>query len=233
MRLLLTALLNDITFAVGKFQESGITLAGRSGTGNGQNAPACLIVIVGYDVNIVDMHLRTGIEIHLAGNTRQAPEVLVLQIRAVAPAHHLHGNEVTPRLHKLRQVKLGSYLRVLRVTHELAVHPHHEVAGGRAHMQQHLLAFPVLRQLEGAAVGARVVIGLADVGRLGLKRRAPGVADVLVDGVAVAVEFKQSGHGEVHPLGVVKVCPPEVFRRILMVFHEVKPPHALHRQVAP
>ena len=44
------------------------------------------------------MQFRTSIEIHLTGDTREAPEVLVLEIRTIAPTHHLHGNEVLARL---------------------------------------------------------------------------------------------------------------------------------------
>ena len=70
------------------------------------------------------MRLRSGVEIHLTGNTREAPEVLILQIRAVAPAHNLHGNQVFARLQVFRDVKLGSHLRILRVAHVFAVHPY-------------------------------------------------------------------------------------------------------------
>ena len=48
--------------------------------------------IVLFDDDIFDMNLRTGIEVYLAGNTCKAPKVLILQIRAVAPAHHLHSD---------------------------------------------------------------------------------------------------------------------------------------------
>ena len=37
---------------------------------------------------------RTGIEVDLACDTRQTPEVLIFEIGAVAPTHHLHGDEV-------------------------------------------------------------------------------------------------------------------------------------------
>ena len=62
------------------------------------------------DCQILDMHLRTGIQIYLASNTCEAPEILVLQVRAVAPAHHLHGNQVLAFLQVLGNVELGSYL---------------------------------------------------------------------------------------------------------------------------
>ena len=76
------------------------------------------------------MHLRRGIEIDLAGDSCKAPEVLILEIRAVAPAHHLHGDEVAARLEVLRDVELSSDLSILGVTDIAAVDPYGEVAGG-------------------------------------------------------------------------------------------------------
>ena len=56
------------------------------------------------------MDFRCGIEIHLAGDTREAPEVLILEIRAVAPAHDLHGDKVLAWLQIFREIELGSDL---------------------------------------------------------------------------------------------------------------------------
>ena len=74
------------------------------------------------------MTLLAGIEVNLAGNAGKAPEVLVLEIGAVAPAHHLHGNEVfLARREVGSEVKLGGNFGVFAVAHEAAVHPHAEV----------------------------------------------------------------------------------------------------------
>ena len=71
-----------------------------------------LIVVlqVGIDEEVLNVDLRRGIEIHLAGDTREAPEVLILDIGAVAPAHHLHGDEVATFLQILGDIELGSHL---------------------------------------------------------------------------------------------------------------------------
>ena len=71
---------------------------------------AFAVNIVLSNCQILDMHLRTGIEIHLAGYTCKAPEVLILQIRAVAPAHHLHSDEVLAFLQILGDVELSCNL---------------------------------------------------------------------------------------------------------------------------
>ena len=191
---------------------------------------ALAVEIVLRDEDILDVLLGTGIEIHLAGYTREAPEVLVLQIRAVAPAHHLHGDEVLAFLQVLGDVELGSHLRVLRVAHVLAVDPKGEVAGGRAHMEIDILAFPVEGQVELAAIGTRVVVGLVDKRRVAVERRAPRIAYVLVDFVAIALNLEESGHGEVHPFRVVEGRQEEVLGCQVVVLHEVEAPLTLHRE---
>ena len=73
----------------------------------------CLAVhIVLLDGYVLDVLLGTGTEIHLAGNTRKSPEVLVLQVGAVTPAHHLHGDEVLASLQVFGDVKLCGHLGI-------------------------------------------------------------------------------------------------------------------------
>ena len=174
------------------------------------------------------MHLRRGIEIHLTGDAGKAPEVLIFEIGAVTPAHDLHGDEILAFLQVFRDVKLCSHLRVLRVAHVFAVHPECEVARGRTNVEEHLLTVPVSRQFEGTAVGTGVVVRLADIRGIALEGRSPGIANVLVDLVAIAIQFEEARHGEVHPLRIVILQRIEAFRGILMVFHEMELPHALH-----
>ena len=178
------------------------------------------------------MHLRRGIEIDLAGDTREAPEVLVLEVGTVAPTHHLHGDEVAARLEVLRDVELSSDLCILGVTDIASVDPQEEVAGGRAYVEEHLLSFPVGRQVEGAAVRTGIVVGLTDIGGIVLKGGAPSIAHVLIGLVAVAVDLEESWHGEIHPLGVVVLQGIEVLRRILVVLDEAELPRAFHRKIA-
>ena len=95
-----------------------------------QNTILEVILKTGIQADISCMKLRTCIEIHLTGNTREAPIVLVFKIRTIAPAHHLHGNKVLTRLEILGDIELGSHLAVLAISHVLAVHPESQVTGG-------------------------------------------------------------------------------------------------------
>ena len=178
------------------------------------------------------MHLWCSIEIHLAGNTREAPEILILQIATVAPTHNLHGNQVLTWLQILGDIKLSGHLRILRVAHVLTVHPNSQVTGSRTYMEENLLTFPVCRQVESATIRTRVVVRLANVWRIVLKGCAPSISHVLIGLVAIALNLKQTGNRKIHPFRVVVLQGIESLRRILMVLYEIELPLTLHRQVA-
>ena len=195
-----------------------------------QQALALLVVLL--HKHILDVNLWCGIQIHLAGDTSKAPEVLILQIATVAPTHNLHSYQVLARLQIFGDIEFGSHLRVLAVAHVFSVHPHAQVAGSTTHIEVYLLPFPTCGQLECTAIRASVVVGLADVWRVVLKGGTPRISHVLIYLVAIALHFKQSGHREVCPLRVVVLQGIESLRRILMVFNEVELPFSLHRQIA-
>ena len=193
---------------------------------------ALTLLVVLLHKHILNMNLLCGIQIHLAGDTCKAPEVLILQIATITPAHNLHCYQVLARLQILCDVELGSHLRVLAVAHVFSVHPHAQVAGCTTHVEVYLLPFPACGQIECTAIRASVVIGLSDVWRVVLECGTPRVTYVLIYLVTIALNLKQSGHGEVGPLRVVVLQGIESLRRILMVLNEVELPFSLHRQIA-
>ena len=77
-----------------------------------QNTPFGINCPVLRHCQIFNMCLRCSIEVHLTGNTRKAPEVLILDIGTVAPTHHLHSDEVLARLQIFGDIELRSHLRV-------------------------------------------------------------------------------------------------------------------------
>ena len=95
-------------------------------------------------------------------------------------------------------------------------------------MEEHLLTFPVSWQVESAAIGTGIVVGLANIGWIILEGSTPGIAHVLVDLVAIAVDLEESRHREIDPLGVVVLQGIEVLRRILMILDEAELPRAFH-----
>ena len=86
-------------------------------------------VSAGGHVDVLDPLLLAGVDLHAAGDAGEAPEILVLQVGAVAPAEDLKGDKVLPRMDIFRQVEAGFELAVLAVAHHLAVHPHSPTHG--------------------------------------------------------------------------------------------------------
>ena len=66
-------------------------------------------------------------------------------------------------------------------------------------MEEHFLTLPILWQVEGSAIGSRVIIGLANIGWVVVEGGTPGVANVLINLVAIAIQLKESWYGEVYP----------------------------------
>ena len=177
------------------------------------------------------MKFRTRIEINLTGDTCKAPEVLILEIRTIAPAHHLHSYQVLARLQILGDIKLGSHLAVFTISHILAVHPKGQVAGSRTYMEIDILALPVLRKFESTTIRTRIVVEFADVWRIRIKLGFPGITYILVGGISITVQFEQPRYREILPLRIVIVGCKEVGRTLVVILHEVKLPHAFHRKI--
>ena len=97
-------------------------------------------------------------------------------------------------------------------------------------MEEHLLTFPVGWQVELTTIGTRVVVGLANVRRIVLEGGTPGIAHILIDLVAIAIELEESWHREIDPLGVIELQREKVLGCILMILNEMELPHALHRE---
>ena len=95
-------------------------------------------------------------------------------------------------------------------------------------MEEYLLVFPVLWQIEGSAIRTCIIVGFADIRGIVFKGRTPSIADVLVNLVAIAIQLKESWYREIHPFRVVELQAEEIFGCILVILHEIESPHALH-----
>ena len=81
-------------------------------------------VEVRRDAHIVEFHaFVAGVEVAVASNTRKAPEVLVLEVRTVAPAERLKRNQVFAWFKVRSKVEFGFEFAVLAISHKFAVHP--------------------------------------------------------------------------------------------------------------
>ena len=140
----------------------------------------------------------------------QTEHVLVLDVRAVAPAIDFNTNEVLLAwLDVFRHVELAVVVRSLRVAHLLSVDPHIGGAVDAVEVEVDFPAVPRGGHRDGAAVAAhcvglvhhRVALLTADEGRQVLE----GIGHVGVDGRAVALHLHARGHGNGLPRrGVVR-----------------------------
>ena len=224
---------NLLAVGIAQREAQRLTLSPCSRGHDVQHAVLVALVEVRGDEEVCDVRLRTGVEVALAGDTREAPEVLVLDVRAVAPAHHLHGDEVfLARLQVAGDIELGSHLAVLAVAHILAVDPHGEVACGRADVHIDVHALPVGRDAERAAIRARVVVAFLNIRRIGRELVAEGVAGILVDAVAIAQHFEEPWHRETVPAAVVEPLGLEALGGLVVVRGKVELPLALDGEIA-
>ena len=169
----------------------------------------------------------TGIEVVLTSHAAESPEVLVLTPRTIAPAEGLEGDEVLTFLHIRGDVELSSYLAVLGIAHELAVHIEIDVGGDATEVCDHLFAVPILRDVDDAAVGAYVVV-LGRYGwRLLVEVTTPCEAGVDILWLSEAEHLPVAWHLDVAPLGVIEVSLVEVGRTLVGVLHPVEFPGAV------
>ena len=110
---------------------------------NGERSVLVFGVEVWRNAHVVDVSgLRARVEEAVASHTREAPEVLVLAVRAVAPAESLESDEVVALLKERSDVELHCRLRVLAVANEVAVHPEVHVRRNRSEVSYHLASVP-------------------------------------------------------------------------------------------
>ena len=168
-------------------------------------------VHTGDDVHVLNAFFLTGVDIDPTGYTAQPPEILILQVGAVAPAEHLQGDEVLPGLDVSGDVEAGLQLAVLAVADHLSVDPDTDVGGCRADAEADLLPDPGLVHIEQAAVLADIVVFGRRIRRVVAVVSPPGIADVKVERVIVPVEFPHSWDWDGPPAGIVVADRLEAF----------------------
>ena len=193
---------------------------------------AIVIDKIGSYENIVYMFLGTSVEIYFASYTCQTPEVLVFEIRAIAPAHNLHCHEIFLAGNEIfRYIEFGSSLAVFAISHEFAVYPYFEIGSCATYVKIYVAAFPGCGNFKLTTVRAGVVVLFFHEWRVVLKLCCPGVAGILVCGIAISVNFKKSGHFKIHPFGIVISGLLEIERAFVVVFHEIEFPLSFRTQI--
>ena len=160
-----------------------------------------------------------------------AKHILILQVSPIAPAEDAEGDRIRlPRLDEWGDVKLHLQSPVLRVAHEVAIHPDIGAGADRPDIERDILPAPVCRHHDLTAVGADdiVLIGYRLLGeRLILEVSAPGIADIEVHRIADAILLPQSRYRHRAPVAVVEVRLHKVGRVSLDISGGGKLPLAL------
>ena len=188
--------------------------SGVAGVGHGhvEVEDAVLIgsVEVGMCEEIEDAHGSHAVEVDVAVDARETPEVLVLKVGAVGPAVHLACYLVGAGVHILRDVEFGGVLCALDVARLVAVDPYVHTCRAAVEMQDGAASLPVGGDVEGALVASHGVVVVGDIGPV----LGEGIDYVGVDGCAVAQHLPVGGHGDVVPAGGVVARLPEIGRAV-------------------
>ena len=169
-------------------------------------------------------------------DTAQAEHVLVFQVAAVAPAVHLDSQDVLSRFYIFRDIEFRVVIRPLAVSDFLSVHPKVHGAIDTVEMDKDFTSFPIVRDIEVAAVGTDRIRFVHDrISFLSLYERrvvAMRICDIRIDRRAVSVHFPIGWNRNFFPAGNVVVRFIEIGRTFGRLFHPVEFPVTVQQLVA-
>ena len=120
-----------------------------------------------FHMDILYPPLLPCIDISITGEAAESPEILILEIGAVAPAEYFERNEILSTcLDIFRNVETGFELAVLTISDLFSVDPDTDIGGSRTDTQADLLALPCIRYREGTAVLPNMIVLSRDDGRI-------------------------------------------------------------------
>ena len=188
-----------------------------------QESVLVTVVQCRFSEKVTDVRRGPRHQVHVAVDPADPPEVLALQVAAIAPAVDLNRDHVGPRPDRLRDPEFGRRTASLAVPDPLPVHPHEERRIDPVEVQEDLAPVPVRRDLDRAPIRPHRVVVVGDEGRV----RREGVELVAVDRVAVPLELPVAGDGDLVPPGRVEVHLEEVRRPLIGPGHPVELPSAI------
>lgn len=206
--------------------------ARRRGHFGAERAVAVVVDQIGRQPYVGQPAFVTGIEVAVAADARETPEVLVLEERAVAPAVDAHHDQVVAARRQVAgDVEFGFELAVLAVARFAAVDPERHVRGGRADVDEYVAALPVGGNRNGAAVESRVVLFVGNQRGAQFEELVPRVGFVRVNRVAVAVQLPDARHRHCAPRRIVVSGAEEPFGFGSRAVHAQEGPFAVERAV--
>ena len=196
--------------------------------GQGEISVPVGVVEIGDDFEVAEVGARTGEQADAPVDPADPPEVLALQVTAVAPAVHLDRQQVRAGAQRPGDAELRRRAAAFAVPDPFTVHEHEE---GRVHAleaEEDFVAVPLVGYLEGSPVRADRVVVRGDVRRVG----GEGVGLVAIDRVAVAFEFPVRRNRYGVPAGIVVPGLEEVLRAFGGIRRPVEFPGAVEAEEA-
>ena len=163
-----------------------------------------------YDPQVADPVLGPRIDVGVTRQTRQTPEVLVLQIGPVAPAEDLQRDQVFTRNDIFRDIETGFQLAVFAVSDLFPVDPDTDVGRSGADAEEDVLPDPGRIHYESPAVLSCIVVLKRRIGRIVLIMALPGITHVEINRITVPVKFPKAGDRHIIPAGVIPAGRKEI-----------------------
>ena len=198
-------------------------------------------IVVGQrrrDVVIVNGGRGHTVEVNVAEDAAHAEHVLTLEIRTIAPTHHLHRQAVLAGAQIGREVIFAHVVRTLTIAHFVTIEPNRGRRIYTAEMNDRAASVPRSREGEGAHIrthGVDAIVRAAVVvaGPRHDVRRCVGVRilHIAIDGVVVTEHLPVGRHGNVVPAAHIVAVFEEIHRALRGFAHEVELPRAVEREI--
>ena len=170
------------------------------------------------------------IQIRVSCHSGEPPEVLILAIRAVAPAKSLKSNKVFACFYIRGNVKFGRHLAVFGIPYILSVYPKVDVRRYRTEVSNHLFARKRSRQVDNPAIASYVIIFYRHFRRIVFKVSPPCKTNVYIHRITVSVQFPDAGHGHISPFAVVERLGIKIRWTLVGMLHPIKFPLSMQRK---
>src|SRR5260221_9972207 len=147
-----------------------------------------LVIEIRFHLEIADVDFGRRPQINVPENAAQTPHVLILKVRAIAPAEILHREQILAWLEILGYVELNRSATILAQTDFFAIDPEIEKRVYSIESDQHPAPIPFFRNNEGSAVGIDGIVRIVfrHYRRLGFDPvPRPGITNVHIDPDAV------------------------------------------------
>ena len=186
-----------------------------------ENAVPVTVVQTGMQEKVPHRQLGVSLQVHVALNARQTPEILVFHVTAVMPTVHPDGQQVLPFAKVRRHVELSRCLGRLGHPDPFPVQENLCITGYGPEMQQDFAAVPAFRHGEHLTVRPHRIIHV-HVRRVGRKN----ILDIADNRFAEPFQLPIRRDVQIDPRGIIEIFLIKALFRVLDVrrVRELPPP---------